>query len=359
MVARFVNRLAGFFGDEELNKLFLVIAAGCLVLWLFFKELTPLLGGVLVAYLLERPARMLEQKLGFPRAAAAAAVVLAATCAFGAALYALPNFLLELRQLGGQASGTAEFLKDAAVVLNRFLPESGALHPDNLRDEADAFLSGIGAFLRENTLEFALDIFSLFVYIVLLPLLVFFLLKDKELLAATLSRRMPTSHIFAELWESVDEQFGSYLRGKFIEAAIVGTATWLGFLPFGLQHSFALAALVGLSVFVPFVGAVAVTIPVIIVAALQFGLSVEFAWVIAVYAIIQALDGQVLVPLLFAGVVRLHPVSIFAAILFFGNLWGGWGVFFAIPLASLIKSVLAAVDKRRELHKLHSNAPKK
>ena len=138
----------------------------------------------------------------------------------------------------------------------------------------------------------------------------------------------------------------------------MGTATWLGFLPFGLQHSFALAALVGLSVFVPFVGAVAVTIPVIIVAALQFGLSVEFAWVIAVYAIIQALDGQVLVPLLFAGVVRLHPVSIFAAILFFGNLWGGWGVFFAIPLASLIKSVLAAVDKRRELHKLHFEASK-
>ena len=347
MVARMVDRLAGFFADDELNKLYLVIVAGGLVLWLFFKELTPLLGGVLVAYLLERPARTLEG-FGFPRALAAGGVVLAATLAFIAALYALPGFLLELRELGGEASGSAEFLRDIAVSVNQHLPEGMKLHPDNLRDEGDAILSGVGEFLRANTLEFALDIFSLFVYLVLLPLLVFFLLKDKEALAAALARRMPTSHIFAELWESVDEQFGSYLRGKCIEAVILGTATWLGFLPFGLHHSFALAALVGLSVFVPYVGAMAVTIPVVIVAALQFGFSAEFAWVIAVYAVIQALDAQVLVPLLFAGVVRLHPVSIFAAILFFGNLWGAWGVFFAIPLASLIKSVLAAVDKRRD-----------
>ena len=343
-----VNRLAGFFADDELNKLYLVIAAGCLVLWFFFQELAPLLGGVLVAYLLEGPARKLEKKCGLPRAAAAGVVVLAATAAFVAALYALPAFLLELGQLGGNARGSAEFLKGIADAVNRFLPEENALHSDKLRDEADAALGEIGAFLRDNTLAFAMDFFSLFVYLVLLPLLVFFLLKDKEILAAAVARRMPTSHIFAELWESIDEQFGSYVRGKFIEATIVGFATWLGFTLFNLHHAFALAALVGLSVFVPFVGAVAVTIPVVIVAALQFGFSSDFAWVIAVYAVIQALDGQVLVPLLFSGVVRLHPVSIFAAILFFGNLWGAWGVFFAIPLASLIKSILAAVDKRRE-----------
>ena len=357
MVSRMLSRLARFFADDELNKLFLVIIAGGFVLWLFFEELAPLLGGVLVAYLLARPVREMEKR-GFPRALAAAAVVLASTLAFVSALYALPSFLLELRQLGGEARGSAEFLKDIAVSLNRLLPGELEIHSDKLRDEADALLEGAGAFLRENTLAFAVDIFSLFVYLVLLPLLVFFLLKDKEILAAALARRMPTSPIFAELWESIDEQFGSYIRGKVIEAIIVGGATWAGFAVFDLQHAFALAALVGLSVFVPFVGAVAVTIPVMIVAALQFGFSPEFAWVLLVYGIIQALDGQVLVPLLFAGVVRLHPVSIFAAILFFGNLWGGWGVFFAIPLASLIKSVLAAVDKRREtrLHERERDA---
>lgn len=62
----------------------------------------------------------------------------------------------------------------------------------------------------------------------------------------------------------------------------------------------------------------------------------------AAYGIIQALDGNVLVPFLFSEVVNLHPVAIIVAVLFFGGLWGLWGVFFAIPLATLIKALLSA-----------------
>ena len=62
----------------------------------------------------------------------------------------------------------------------------------------------------------------------------------------------------------------------------------------------------------------------------------------AVYAVIQALDGNVLVPLLFSEVVNLHPVAIIVAVLIFGGLWGFWGVFFAIPLATLFKAILRA-----------------
>ena len=63
---------------------------------------------------------------------------------------------------------------------------------------------------------------------------------------------------------------------------------------------------------------------------------------IIAYAIIQALDGNLLVPLLFSEVVNLHPVAIILAILVFGGLWGFWGIFFAIPLATLVKAVLNA-----------------
>ena len=61
--------------------------------------------------------------------------------------------------------------------------------------------------------------------------------------------------------------------------------------------------------------------------------------------IIQALDGNVLVPLLFSEAVNLHPVSIIIAVLVFGSVWGFWGVFFAIPLATLIKAILNAWPK--------------
>jgi putative permease len=60
------------------------------------------------------------------------------------------------------------------------------------------------------------------------------------------------------------------------------------------------------------------------------------------YGIIQALDGNVIVPLLFSEAVNLHPVTIIIAVIFFGGLWGFWGVFFAIPLATLVKAVINA-----------------
>lgn len=103
-----------------------------------------------------------------------------------------------------------------------------------------------------------------------------------------------------------------------------------------------LAVLVGLSVIIPYVGATVVTIPVMVLGYAQFGWTSDYAWMMAAYFIIQIIDGNVLVPLLFSEVVNLHPVAIIVAILIFGGIWGFWGVFFAIPLATLVQSVLKA-----------------
>jgi putative permease len=99
---------------------------------------------------------------------------------------------------------------------------------------------------------------------------------------------------------------------------------------------------VGLSVIIPYIGATLVTIPVVLVAFIQWGIGNEFYTVVIVYFVIQALDGNVLVPLLFSEAVNLHPVAIILAVLFFGGIWGLWGVFFAIPLATLIKAIMNA-----------------
>jgi putative permease len=93
---------------------------------------------------------------------------------------------------------------------------------------------------------------------------------------------------------------------------------------------------------VPYIGAAVVTLPVAMLAYFQWGWSPEFGWVIFAYGVIQGLDGNVLVPLLFSEVVNLHPVAIIVAILVFGGLWGFWGVFFAIPLATLVSALLTA-----------------
>lgn len=116
----------------------------------------------------------------------------------------------------------------------------------------------------------------------------------------------------------------------------------IGFILFGLNYSLLLAVLVGFSVLIPYIGAFVVTIPVVGVALFQFGAGTEFWSLFAVYLIIQGLDGNLLVPVLFSEAVNLHPLVIILSVVIFGGLWGFWGVFFAIPLATLIKAVVHA-----------------
>ena len=83
-----------------------------------------------------------------------------------------------------------------------------------------------------------------------------------------------------------------------------------------------------------------VTLPITLVAYFQWGLTPDFVWLLITYGVIQFLDGNVLVPILFSEAVNLHPVAIIVAILVFGGVWGFLGVFFAIPLATLVKALI-------------------
>jgi putative permease len=143
-------------------------------------------------------------------------------------------------------------------------------------------------------------------------------------------------------------QFSNYARGKVVEILIVGAVSYVAFAGLGLRYAALLGLLVGLSVIIPYIGAFLVTVPVAAVAYFQWGVSAEFYWVCAVYVVIQILDGNVLVPLLFSEAVNLHPVAIIVAVMFFGGIWGFWGVFFAIPLATLVKAVIYAWPRRED-----------
>jgi putative permease len=148
--------------------------------------------------------------------------------------------------------------------------------------------------------------------------------------------------VMTAIWSEMNIQFANYIRGKAIEILIVGSLSYIIFLILGLNYAALLALLVGLSVLIPYIGATVVTFPVLLVGYMQWGFSSEFLWLFVSYGVIQFLDGNVLVPLLFSEVVNLHPVAIIVAVLLFGGLWGFWGVFFAIPLATLVKAIFNA-----------------
>jgi putative permease len=210
---------------------------------------------------------------------------------------------------------------------------------DSIRIEALSY----GQHVVSLSVSSVVSVITVAVYLVLMPLLVFFFLKDKGRIVNWFVRFLPTDRgLLTQVWGEVDGQIGNYVRGKFIEIVIVWIVTYLTFAIMGMQFATLLSVLIGLSVLIPYIGAAAVTLPVAILAYFQWGVSPEFWWLMLAYGIIQALDGNVLVPLLFSEVVNLHPVAIIVAILVFGGLWGFWGVFFAIPLATLVQAVLKA-----------------
>ena len=139
-----------------------------------------------------------------------------------------------------------------------------------------------------------------------------------------------------KVWHEMNEQISNYIRGKVMEILIVGSVSYVTFALLDLRYSVLLAVAVGLSVLIPYIGAAAVTVPVAIVGLFQWGFTPEFYWLLLAYGIIQALDGNVLVPILFSEAVNLHPVAIIVAVLVFGGLWGFWGCFlpFLWPLSS-------------------------
>jgi putative permease len=233
------------------------------------------------------------------------------------------------------------------------LPEHyGYISEKQVQDMADTMdreIASSGQQILTVSLASIPGLITLLVYLILVPLLVFFFLKDKALILSWFSSFLPQDRSLASrVWHDMDLQLGNYVRGKFWEILIVGSVTYVAFAILDLKYAILLAALVGVSVLVPYIGAAVVTVPVAIVAYFQFGWGTDFAIVLIVYGIIQALDGNVLVPLLFSEVVNLHPIAIIVSVLVFGGLWGFWGVFFAIPLATLVNAVLHAWPRAPE-----------
>ncbi|GAL14804.1 putative permease PerM [Vibrio astriarenae] len=213
---------------------------------------------------------------------------------------------------------------------------------DNTKNQVLSF----GETVVKGSLASLVSLATLAVYLVLVPLLVFFLLKDKGEMIEMLSGVLPNNRrLAAKVWVEMNEQISNYIRGKVLEILIVGGVSYITFALLDLRYSILLAVAVGLSVLIPYIGAAAVTVPVAIVGLFQWGLSTEFYWLLIAYGIIQALDGNVLVPILFSEAVNLHPVSIIVAVLVFGGMWGFWGVFFCHPTSNTGESGLECFTK--------------
>jgi putative permease len=320
------------------------------VAFFFADVLLPAFLALAGAYMLDRPVSWLE-RLPMRRSSAVALAMLALIALFWWLLATL--FPLAWQQ--GQAFWLA--LPELAATGQRYLDQLWSAQPgwlserqltlllQRLEGQSLNFLNTV----LTSSLTGVAGVFYLLVYLVLLPMMMFFLLKDKAALLAGLQQRFPaSSQLLQPVWQQLDHQLLGYIQGKLLELVLLTMGCYALFSLFALPYALLLALLVGLSVFIPYLGIAVVTVPVVLVTISQWGLSSTSSWILVSYLLLQLLDAYLLVPWLFGRVADINPFYIMLAVLVFGGLFGFWGVVLAIPLASLLKVLLQVFEPDSE-----------
>ena len=341
MIKHFKNIFRRIFSNEETVIFFLIILSTLILFSLFIEILTPFIISIVVAYLLVG----LQKKIETYGVTQTVSTIIAFSVFIivGAAMF---TWLIPLLYVQLQS-----FVLDIPRLFNEFLnfvSTIPATFPDLVNsDQISVFFQAVSSELSSITQNIVKSSISgiqstitVLLYIILFPILVYFFLFDRKNIIEGCLRIIPGDRaMLSQVWSEMDVQLSNYVRGKVLEIFIVGIAAAILFASFGLNYGALLAVLVGLSVLIPFVGAFSITIPIVIIGLLQFGLGTQFYLLIGLYLLLQFLDGNLLVPIIFSEAVKLHPIVIILAVFIFGSLFGFWGVFFSIPLATFIKAV--------------------
>ena len=350
MIKVFERWLERYFAEEEAVLVAVLLVAAVLVVVTMGVVLAPMFTAIIIAFLMQGLVGKCV-RLGIPHLAAVILAFLVLVLALAASLFGLlPAMWKQILNLVTEAP---RMIKEVQHVL-LLLPER---YPQFITTAQVTHLTGaVGAEMGrmgQTVLTFSVAqlpiLVGVLIYLVLVPILVFFFLKDGDSMLAWVGNLLPKKRpVMKQIWWEMNVQIANYVRGKVVEIVIVAVVTSITFTLLGVNYALLLGMLVGLSVLIPYIGAAVATLPVFLIGFFQWGWGSDLLYLMIAYAVIQALDGNVLVPLLFSEAVKMHPVAIVLAVLVFGGLWGFWGVFFAIPLATLCKAILNAWPTRHE-----------
>jgi putative permease len=341
LVRNWINR---YFSDPQLVILgFLLLLGFGLVFWLG-EMLVPVFIAVIIAYLLDGVVGWM-QRHHLPRLVAVGVVFVGfLACVILLLLWLLPLLSRQVAQFFRDLPFMIQSGRDLLLLLPERYPETiSAGQIDRILDHLSTGLTRLGERAVSISLASVRGVIMFFVYLILVPLMVFFFLKDKALILGWVKNFLPEHRTLAAgVWEEVNSQIINYVRGKLYEILIIWTISYVTFTLLDLPFALLVSLFTGLSVLVPYIGVTVMTFPVMLVAYFQWGIGHEFFYAVGAYSVIQLFDGNLLAPLLLSEVVNLHPVAIVVAVLVFGGLWGWWGFFLAIPLATLVQALVKA-----------------
>tara|TARA_B100001109_G_scaffold171473_1_gene140075 strand:+ start:1887 stop:2948 length:1062 start_codon:yes stop_codon:yes gene_type:complete len=341
MIKHLNNLFKRIFNNEETVIFSLVIFFVLILFSIYTAILTPFIISIVVAYLLVGLQKKIQTYNVSERIAAIIAFSIFIIVGAAMFMWLIPLIYVQLQS----------FVLDLPRLYDdfiNFITAMSVTFPDLVNsDQISVFFQSVSSELSSITQNLVTSsiagiqsTISVLLYIILFPILVYFFFFDRKNIVNGLSKVIPGDKtMLSKISSEMDTQLSNYVRGKAIEIIVVGLLAAILFYSFGLKYSALLAFLVGISVLIPYVGAFVVTIPIVIIGLLEFGLGSQFYLLIALYLLLQFIDGNILVPIIFSEAVKLHPLIIIFAVFLFGSMFGFWGVFFSIPLATFIKAV--------------------
>lgn len=344
MIELFRNWLHRNFSDPQLIILGFLVTLLFLVVFFLGNILLPVFAGIVIAYLLEGIVAKLE-RLRIPRLLAVL-IVFSLFITFVVILLVglLPVLSRQIGLLLQQLPAMIRSGQEQLIQLPERYPQ--LISEAQVRQVLESMGTGLAAFIKQVpsiSLASVRGLLTVVIYLVLVPLMVFFFLKDKALIIDWFTQLLPGHRSLAtRVWQDVNLQISNYIRGKIWEILILWAIGYATYKLMGMQFAMLVSLIVALSVIVPYIGVIASFFPVVLFGYFQWGWHMELAYAVIAYAALQLFDGNLLIPLLLSEVVNLHPVALIVAVLFFGGVWGIWGLFFAIPLATLVHAVLKA-----------------
>ncbi len=323
---------------EQITYWGIAAAVFLLVLWSMGNVILPFLVGAAIAYFLDPLADRL-QRLGLNRVLATTLVALGVILIFVFALLLIVPTVVE------QAIALINAAPEILSRLQAFLSER---FPDVLDSESQLrqSLSGLGETIQsrgielvETLLSSAMGVVSFVVFIVVAPVVAFYLLLDWDKMIARIDELLPRDHaptIRRLAWE-IDAALAGFVRGQLTVCGILAIYYSVALMLAGLQYGLVVGVTAGLISFIPYIGAIVGGALAIGLALFQFwGQPLMIGLVVGIFVVGQILEGNFLVPKLVGGSVGLHPVWLLFALSAFGSLFGFVGMLVAVPVAAAI-----------------------
>jgi putative permease len=243
-----------------------------------------------------------------------------------------------------------EFLRHLLEYLHNRFPiiENYGL-PGKVRGWGEQLLAAILA----STPQSAMKVGGLFVIV---PLFTFFFLRDGRSILRACTAMAPNRHfeMVHDLSHLVTRQLGHFIRGRIIEAIIIGLVVTLGLSFTDIRYASILGIFAGVTNLIPYIGPIIGMVPGILIAFVDLGVGPQFWWIVILYILIAQvlIDNFILIPILISRVANLHPLWVFFAIIAGGKLYGVIGMIIGVPIVSIVKIAVLEIRTYRRTFRL-------